>query len=409
MNEQLIVKNFGPIKDATVDFKKVTVFIGPTGGGKSTLAKLAAIFRDENYNSIDNYNLSDNKHLVDYSMQSYVKFDSVVTSKKDLVSKKISSDRKSISIKIDDLLLDNLDLTLNNSNKLVDEADVLLDEIKATNDENKLKLLYLEIESLIKLAREGHEVVKRKRTNIMYASRPIYIPSERGFVSSIEYSWAGLIRDGIGLPKPLLNFANSFSTSRKDVSELPIKFFNVIYQHVNGRDFIKIPELEEPLMLLETASGIQSVTPMLVLLEHLLQQKDQAQSFIIEEPELNLYPTAQQGLMNWLIEKCTVGENDLTITTHSPYILSHLNLLLYAYQVAEKHPDRANDVAKVVPRESWINPKEFACYQVENGGVQSLVNEELGLIDDNELDNLSGDAADAFDNLIRLSKSVAVK
>ena len=46
MNEQLVVKNFGPIKDATVDFKRVTVFIGPTGGGKSTLAKLAAIFRD---------------------------------------------------------------------------------------------------------------------------------------------------------------------------------------------------------------------------------------------------------------------------------------------------------------------------------------------------------------------------
>lgn len=113
--------------------------------------------------------------------------------------------------------------------------------------------------------------------------------------------------------------------------------------------------------------------------------------------------------MNWLVEKCTAGENDLTITTHSPYILSHLNLLLYAYQVAENHPERADDVAKVVPRASWINPKEFACYQVEGGGIQSLVDEDLGLIDNNELDALSGDAADAFDNLIRLSKSVAVK
>lgn len=44
MNEQLVVKNFGPIKDATVDFKRVTVFIGPTGGSKSTLAKLATFF-----------------------------------------------------------------------------------------------------------------------------------------------------------------------------------------------------------------------------------------------------------------------------------------------------------------------------------------------------------------------------
>ncbi|TDN39749.1 hypothetical protein A8B98_17405 [Hymenobacter sp. UV11] len=148
---------------------------------------------------------------------------------------------------------------------------------------------------------------------------------------------------------------------------------------------------------------------MLVLLEHLSRNTEQAQSFIIEEPELNLYPTAQQGLLNWLVEKCTKGDNDLTITTHSPYILSHLNLLLYAYQVAEKHPDRKEAVAAIVPEASWINPKEFACYQVENGGVQSLVDAELGLIDNNELDGLSGDAADAFDNLIRLSKGFAIK
>ena len=46
MNEQLTVKNFGPIKDATVDFKRVTVFIGPTGGGKSTLAKLMTLIKE---------------------------------------------------------------------------------------------------------------------------------------------------------------------------------------------------------------------------------------------------------------------------------------------------------------------------------------------------------------------------
>ena len=240
-------------------------------------------------------------------------------------------------------------------------------------------------------------------------SEPIYIPSERIFISAIEYSWAGIMRDDIGLPKTLLDFANAFSLSRKDITELHIPFLSVQYLHIDGKDRIKIQEREEPLMLLETASGIQSVTPMLVLLEHLSRKQEQAQSFIIEEPELNLYPTAQQGLMNWLIEKCTKGENDLTITTHSPYILAHLNLLLFAHQVAENHRDRADDVAKVVPRESWIDPKEFACYQVENGGTESLVNEELGLIDTNGLDNLSGDAADAFDNLIRLSKSVALK
>lgn len=258
--------------------------------------------------------------------------------------------------------------------------------------------LLSQINRITELIRQGYE-----------RPQPAYLPSNRAILPAIEYSWAGLLRDDIGLPKDILEFANNFSLSRKDIPELDISFLNVKYFHRNGQDFIQIPESEVLFRLYETASGIQSVTPMLVLLEHLSRNTEQAQSFIIEEPELNLYPTAQQGLLNWLVEKCTKGKNDLTITTHSPYILSHLNLLLYAYQVAEKHPDRREAVAAIVPESSWINPKEFACYQVENGGVQSLVDMELGLIDNNELDGLSGDAADAFDNLIRLSKGFAIK
>ena len=187
------------------------------------------------------------------------------------------------------------------------------------------------------------------------------------------------------------------------ITALDLPLFNASYIHSEGEDFVKIKGKKKPLNLHEAASGIQSVTPLLVLLEHLSRNTEQAQSFIVEELELNLYPTAQQGLLNWLVEKCTKGENDLTITTHSPYILSHLNLLLYAYQVAEKHPDRKEAVAAIIPEASWINPKEFACYHV-GGGVKSLVDEELGLIDNNELDNISGDKADAFDQLISINR-----
>jgi hypothetical protein len=231
-----------------------------------------------------------------------------------------------------------------------------------------------------------------------------YVPAERIFVSAITNSWAGLIRDDIGLPKTLLNFANSFSQAREVILALPISFLGTTYFKDDDKDYISLTDSKINVRLSEAASGIQSVTPLLVLLEHLSRNTEQAQSFIIEEPELNLYPTAQQGLLNWLVDKCTKGENDLTITTHSPYILSHLNLLLYAYQVAEKHPDRREAVAAIVPEASWINPKEFACYHVGDGGVKSLVDEELGLIDNNELDNISGDKADAFDQLISINR-----
>ena len=403
MNEQLIVKNFGPIKDATVDFKRVTVFIGPTGGGKSTLAKLAAISREGSLSIAKSKLYKTKIALENFGINNYMNPESNASWKN---SNKIGMDFNFNEIE--------------NSNDSTDYATVSRKKLE-TEVENFLITKYEEISLAFANQSEEEKEDSRRRirdkiVNGVLSSiqelaerESVYIPSERTFVAAVGYSWPGLLRDNIGLPKTILDFANSFSISRKDTNELNIPFLNARYTHREGQDYIEISGVATLFRLYETASGIQSVTPLLVLLEHLSRNTEQAQSFIIEEPELNLYPTAQQGLLNWLVEKCTKGENDLTITTHSPYILSHLNLLLYAYQVAEQHPERADEVAELVPRESWINPKEFACYQVENGGVTSLVNEDLGLIDDNGLDGLSGDAADAFDNLIRLSKGVALK
>lgn len=44
MNERLIVKSFGPVKDLDIIFKKVTLFIGDQGTGKSCAAKLFSTF-----------------------------------------------------------------------------------------------------------------------------------------------------------------------------------------------------------------------------------------------------------------------------------------------------------------------------------------------------------------------------
>ncbi|GAA4031527.1 hypothetical protein GCM10022409_14690 [Hymenobacter glaciei] len=415
MNEQLVVKNFGPIKDATVDFKRVTVFIGPTGGGKSTLAKLAAVFKEDSYNFYVNpehhTDAEGQKHKLfsDFSLTNFIHSSSEATFAKeesirgiDFIKGFVVGAHSFSQHKTNGELLAEAvrDMT---------EAKSNLDEFSKSEKQSDADSFKNQIDKLINDAKIKIGVISRMTKQGLYDVRPQFFPANRVLLPTVEYSWAGFLRDDIGLPKDILRFANNFSLSRKEVPELDIPFLNVKYLHRNGQDFIKVPGLETLFRLFETASGIQSVTPLLVLLEHLSRNTEQAQSFIIEEPELNLYPTAQQGLLNWLVEKCTKGENDLTITTHSPYILSHLNLLLYAFQVAEQHPDRREEVAAIVPEASWINPKEFACYQVENGGVQSLVNDELGMIDNNELDALSGDAADAFDNLIRLSKGIAVK
>lgn len=45
MRERLIVKSFGPVKELDITFRKVTVFIGDQGTGKSCIAKLFSLFK----------------------------------------------------------------------------------------------------------------------------------------------------------------------------------------------------------------------------------------------------------------------------------------------------------------------------------------------------------------------------
>ncbi|PJJ54545.1 AAA family ATPase [Hymenobacter chitinivorans] len=393
MDEKLVVKNFGPIKDATVDFKKVTVFIGPTGGGKSTLAKLAAIYRDGEFNLLPstersklfkNYNI--NNFLCHNSYFSWNDNDGKVE-----IDNNLESDDKEKREKIIDRAVDNI---LNDNNT----KESFLNLIQDFANEIKIEEGNKNIDAVRKFL---NNVSKPLLDNGSLA-RPMYIPSERAFVASIEYSWAGLLRDDIGLPKSVLAFANSFSLSRKDVPELAIPFLNITYRHVEGRDFISIPERDEPLMLLEAASGIQSVTPLLVLLEHLSRKNDLVQSFIIEEPELNLYPTAQRDLVYTLLEKCTQANNDLTITTHSPYVLAALNLCLYAHKVKGLFPHQAKKIARLIPEKYWLDPNDFSAYYVANGKAKSIFDTKTGLLSESQLDEVSGEFADIFDRLTDL-------
>jgi len=406
MNEQLIVKNFGPIKDATVDFKRVTVFIGPTGGGKSTLAKLAAIFRNDAFYKQTEADLDSKQTYQDYGLKSYFGKNSMLKCNSStfdfLYSKgkhKLSFRGYGVAIEIDK-----------------DDIQALVGLEKFISEFPRQANTWFTDESyelISQLIKDAHEkpIVENKFYNRSFKKvdppLPHYLTAERAFVASLEYSWAGLMRDDIGLPKILLDFANNFSISRKNISELPIPFLNVKYIHRKEQDFIKIPKHKSLFRLYETASGIQSVTPLLVLLEHLSRNTEQAQSFIIEEPELNLYPTAQQGLLNWLVEKCTKGENDLTITTHSPYILSSCNLLLEAYKVAQLRPDLKDEIAAIVPKACWLNPDDFAAYYVADGTVKPITDERTHLIGGNELDSVSGDISDSFHKLLRLKKQVA--
>ncbi|MCP4701970.1 MAG: ATP-binding protein, partial [Gammaproteobacteria bacterium] len=125
-------------------------------------------------------------------------------------------------------------------------------------------------------------------------------------------------------------------------------------------------------------------------------------SITIEEPEAHLFPYSQYRLIEF-ISRCYNGGHGggkFVITTHSPYILTSFNNLLFAHQIAGLSEDAASRANAIVSEPARINPENFSAYYIEDGILRSIL--DKGLIADNEIDDTSEDIAEVFDHLLAI-------
>ena len=116
--------------------------------------------------------------------------------------------------------------------------------------------------------------------------------------------------------------------------------------------------------------------------------------FIIEEPEMNLFPETQRDLVYHLLNKCLERKgNRLTITTHSPYILYALNNCMMAGLVYDKMDEESKSRLKCGT--SKISPSDVSIYEIQEGVVKRVQKED-GLIQDNYFDQQMGKLMDDF-------------
>lgn len=123
---------------------------------------------------------------------------------------------------------------------------------------------------------------------------------------------------------------------------------------------------------------------------------------VIEEPEAHLYPLAQKALIEVLAIVLNSTSSQLILTTHSPYILSIVNNLLFAYRVVAKNPMMREQVYAIVPQEAWLKPETVAVYFLAEGQCENIFDAELGLIDQNRLDEISEELGCDFERLYDL-------
>lgn len=375
--EKLIVKNFGPIKEAEIDLTKYVVFIGDTSTGKSVLAKLITIFRDT----------------------------FLLLSLKEIENVNFKNELKRYNI---DFKLNKAEISYYDGNKLL--LRLVKDQIKLVDVELKNKHLK-EFETMVDKIVEEKPFLNFDKYDFLQRSFELslrnmystYVPAERILFSLIGNSLSGLWANNVALPECYKDFAAKYEVARKEIKSSNYKNFDLRYNYNNGIDEIVLNKVK--ILLSESSSGIQSLVPLLLVLDNEIEKYDGGynKSFIIEEPELNLFPVKQNFLLNYIANKLNEKNIKLILTTHSPYILSSLDTLMLAKNTFNEHPDLKKEINAIVSEDKWIDYDDISVYEVRNDGkIYSIKNEEFRSIDTNAIDGVSDIISEEFDKLTEL-------
>ena len=166
---------------------------------------------------------------------------------------------------------------------------------------------------------------------------------------------------------------NDISENAKRKSELVLEKENLILKGKYGIDQWgeKIRLSSNQYVHLKDASSGQKES--IRILQHILLSILENQKFfnVVEEPEAHLFPVAQKALIELLVLMTNhLPESQLIITTHSPYVLTIINNLLFASRVIDKNPVSETYVLKIIPKEFFIDPNQFNANSLGNSFLQ---------------------------------------
>lgn len=396
------IKNIGPIKNVDLELNKVNILMGPQSSGKSTIAKIISFcqWAEKRYLLDGNFEYDVNEQLLEFHR----------------LSENYFSD----------------------SSVFIYTSDFITISYKG----KKLKKSF-----------------RKKKTNKIYKkSKNIYIPSERNFVSvipnlakyketndnimSFVYDWF--------TAKRIFNNANNLK-----VLNLDIKFYT---KSENDSDILLLKNNKE-IQLREGSSGLQSIIPLIVLIEYLtefiynrqtsnsVEEKDALKNFlvknlskiidfnkysndlskldnldldnddlikiinsyqraksleryhftnfIIEEPEQNLFPTTQRDLINYLFNKMNDDKE------HSLLLTTHSPYILYAINNCLmgyniKNKVQSEELEDIQNEKSWINPDVVSIWQVQDGTLVSVKDLQTKTVTKHYFNEITKDIMDEY-------------
>lgn len=345
---RLFIRHIGPVLEADLEMKKVTLFIGPQSSGKSTIAKVFSFcsWLDKMTESVHHLCKSSViSNLIEYHhMSNYLYPDSQIYYQGD-----------------------NIIFCYQCEKKIPKNIDEQYDLIDCGDEREKLW----------------------ERKARLISPKVAYLPAERNFVTAVP-NLRKYLEDNDGLQ----HFVNEWYAIRRkynkknslDILSLGAKYY---HDETNQIDHLVFSN-DADISIDSASSGMQSVTPIVVMVDWLtktmyskqgdapfspnevIQLRDMMQTqmgdredaykqmlervirfidgkvythtqLILEEPEQNLYPDTQCHLINYLLTAINHGKKHrLLLTTHSPYILNYFNVLLRRSRSEQVYLDANN-------------------------------------------------------------------
>lgn len=357
MKESIIIKNFGPLKEVEIDdIKPLTVFIGKSAGGKSIIMKVIVLMRYI-YKMVN--------------IRSYLK------------NAKIT--RSPFKLRFNSLLHDGL-------KGMITAQTEIYYTVEINGNKYTLKYTNRGLQSDINIPDKDLIFFKEAYVSGMRSLIPI---------------WAS---KAVSVKGENLGFFfhetfNDFNDATDVIKEQKLEYLNLkmkVRKSGNRPKLFTIESLQNdavPIELRYVSSGIQTSAPLVAIVHYFAQEfsfKDAFQRSVlnylykqdlltkftlginrnklgkyvhihIEEVELSLAPEDQRAFMSNLVEEVFhKNKKDrklgLMVSTHSPYIVNHLNVLL-----------RAGYFEKARENYPFLEKDDIAVYRVNEGKIISLM------------------------------------